>query len=127
MAELLLKHSHGRTIYVDSCGLHNGDLDPFAVEVMREIGIDVSRHQSKTFAELDDSFFDLIVTLSSDVQHRVEEMMRGSAVELELWPISDATAEQGSRDRRLEAYRFVRDSIQSRILARFPASSTAPR
>jgi protein-tyrosine-phosphatase len=127
MAEALLKHFHGQTIYVDSCGLHDGEIDPFAAEVMREIGLDLSRHRSKTFDDLDDGFFDLVVTLSPEAQHRAIEMTRTSAVEIEYWPTADATAEYGSREQRLQAYRSVRDSLRQRILERFPVmGSPAP-
>jgi protein-tyrosine-phosphatase len=120
MAEAWLKHFHGRTIYVDSCGLKDGDIDPFAAEVMREIGLDLSRHESKTFDDLDDGFFDLVITLSPEAQHRAVEMTRDSAVIIEYWQTADATAENGSREQRLSAYRAVRDALRERILARFP-------
>ncbi len=120
MAEALLKHFHGRSIYVDSCGLRDGEIDPFAAEVMREVGLDLSRHQSKTFDDLDDGFFDLVITLSPEAQHRAVEMTRHAAVEIEYWPTADATAEHGSREQRLAAYRAVRDALWAKILERFP-------
>ncbi len=120
MAEASLKHFHGRSIYLDSCGLKDGEIDPFAAEVMREIGIDLSRHQSKTFDDLDDGFFDLVITLSPEAQHRAVEMTRNDAVVLEYWSTADATAEHGSRELRLEAYRTVRDAIRALVLTRFP-------
>jgi protein-tyrosine-phosphatase len=52
MAEAMLKHWHGRHIFVDSVGVREGEIDPFAVAVMDEIGIDLSRHRVKTFDEL---------------------------------------------------------------------------
>jgi protein-tyrosine-phosphatase len=122
MAEALLKHFHGRSIYVDSCGLRDGEIDPFAAEVIREIGLDLSRHRSKTFDDLDDGFFDLVITLSPEAQHRAIEMTRGTAVEIEYWATADATAATGSREQRLEAYRAVRDTIRQKILERFPVS-----
>ena len=125
MAEALLKHYHGRTIYVDSCGLREGELDPFAAEVMREIGLDLSGHVAKTFEDLDDGFFDLVISLSPEAQHRAVEMTRNDAVDLEYWPTADATAEQGAREQRLAAYRAVRDAIRARILERFPLPGAA--
>ncbi len=120
IAEALLKHFHGRAIYVDSCGLKDGEIDPFAAEVMREIGLDLSRHKSKTFDDLDDGFFDLVITLSPEAQHRAVEMTRDSAVTIEYWQTADATAENGSREQRLAAYRAVRDALREQILVRFP-------
>jgi len=87
---------------------------------MREVGLDLSRHQSKTFDDLDDGFFDLVITLSPEAQHRAVEMTRHAAVEIEYWPTADATAEHGSREQRLAAYRAVRDALWAKILERFP-------
>ncbi len=120
MAEAWLKHFHGRRLYVDSCGLRLGEPDPFVTEVMREVGVDISRHKAKTFDDLDDGYFDLIVALAPPAQVRAIEMAKAQAIEVEFWPTTDATAEYGSRERRLEAYRVVRDYLRDRILDHFP-------
>ena len=122
MAEAILKHLHGRRIYVDSVGVRSGALDPFAVEAMEEIGIGLENHRPKTFDDLADSSFDLIVTLSPQAQHRAVEMTRTMACEVEFWHTFDASAVEGSRETRLDAYRQVRDTLMQRILERFPAS-----
>ncbi|KZD12926.1 arsenate-mycothiol transferase ArsC [Oceanibaculum pacificum] len=121
MAEAILKLLFGKKVYVDSVGVRGGDLDPFAVEVMKEIGIDISRHRSKSFDELLDTSFDLVVSLSPEAQHKAVEMTRTMACEVEYWPTLDATAYEGSREARLAAYRQVRDSLMKRIKERFPA------
>ena len=67
MAAGLFRQMFGRSIYVASAGVRKGELDPFAVAVLDEIGVDIARHRPMTFAELDDwegLNFDLIVTLS---------------------------------------------------------------
>jgi protein-tyrosine-phosphatase len=120
MAEAMLKHWHGRHIYVDSVGVREGEIDPFAVAVMDEIGIDLSRHRVKTFDELEDTSFDLVVSLSPEAQHRAVELTRTMACTVEYWPVLDASAVEGSRDERLAAYRAVRDHLRRRILERFP-------
>jgi protein-tyrosine-phosphatase len=120
MAEALLKHLHGSRIYVDSVGVRQGEIDPFAVAVMDEIGIDLSRHRSKTFGDLEDNSFDLVVSLSPEAQHGAVELTRTMACDLEFWPIFDATAVEGSRTEMLAAYRLVRDTLKTRILERFP-------
>lgn len=122
MAEAMLKLLFGKKVYVDSVGVRGGDLDPFAVEVMKEIGIDISRHRSKSFDELLDTSFDLVVSLSPEAQHKAVEMTRTMACEVEYWPTLDATAYEGSREARLAAYRQVRDSLMKRIKERFPAA-----
>ena len=120
MAEAILKHLHGRHIYVDSVGVRDAAVDPFAVSVMDEIGIDISRHRPKTFDELEDTSFDIVVSLSPEAQHSAVELTRTMACEVEFWPIFDATAVEGSREERLAAYRMVRDHLRRRILERFP-------
>ncbi len=119
MAEALLKRLVGTEVYVDSCGARSGEVDGFAVEVMREIGIDIGKHRSKSFDELEDSFFDLVISLSPEAQHRAIEMTRTMACDIEYWPTLDATIVDGNRDARLDAYRQVRDALTARIEARF--------
>ena len=120
MAEALLKHLHGRHIYVDSVGVRAGDVDPFAVAVMDEIGIDISKHRTKTFDDLEDTSFDLVISLSPEAQHSAVELTRTMACDVEFWPTHDPTAVEGSREEMLDAYRLVRDHLRQRILARFP-------
>jgi protein-tyrosine-phosphatase len=122
MAEALLKHLHGRRIYVDSVGVREAEIDPFAVAVMDEIGIDISKHRAKTFDELEDTSFDLVVSLSPEAQHSAVELTRTMSCDVEFWPVQDATAVEGSREEMLEAYRMVRDHLRRRILQRFPLS-----
>jgi protein-tyrosine-phosphatase len=119
MAEGLLKHLLGYRIYVDSAGVRRGEIDPFAVAVMEEIGIDLSRHHAKSFDELADTSYDLIVSLSPEAQHKAVELTRTMACEVEFWPIMDPTWVEGSREARLAAYREVRDELRRRIEARF--------
>ena len=112
----------GRSIYVGSAGVRKGELDPFAVAVMAEVGIDISRHKPVTFEELEDwegLNFDLIVTLSPEAHHRALELTRTSAVDVEYWPTADPTDVEGSREQRLEAYRQVRDQLLQRLRVRF--------
>lgn len=91
---------------------------------MAEIGLDLSRHRSKSFDELEDTSFDMIVTLSPEAHHRALEMTRTMAVEVEYWPTFDPTVVEGSRDTRLTAYRAVRDGLWDRIAAAFPGLPT---
>ena len=122
MAESILKHFHGRRIYVDSVGVRAGEIDGFAVEVLDEIGIDLSRHRSKSFDDLEDEFYDLIITLSPGAQHRAVELTRTMAVEIEFWNTFDPSIVEGSRETLLAAYRQVRDQLLVRIGGRFPLS-----
>ncbi len=126
MAEAMLKHLHGRRIYVDSAGLRSGPVDEFAVAAMEEIGIDISKHRAKTFEQLEDGSFDLIVSLSPEAQHHAVEMTRTMACDVEFWNTFDPSIAEGSRETRLDAYRQVRDLLMRRILTRFPLPG-APR
>lgn len=127
MAEALLKRLHGRRIYVDSVGARIGEADPFVLAVMQEIGLDLSRHRPKAFGDLDDTSYDLVVSLSPEAQHQAVEMTRTMAVEIEYWPTLDPTAVWGAREQRLAAYRELRDALAHRILERFPAAEGGPR
>jgi len=118
----LFAQMFGRAIYVGSAGVRKGELDPFAVAVMEEIGVDISRHKPITFEELDDLEglnFDLIITLAPEAHHRALELTRMSAVDVEYWPTVDPTDAEGSREQRLVAYREVRDQLLNRIRERF--------
>jgi protein-tyrosine-phosphatase len=122
MAAGLFAQMFGRAIYVGSAGARKGELDPFAVAVMAEIGIDISRHKPITFEELDEwegLNFDLIVTLSPEAHHRALELTRTSGVDVEYWPTADPADVEGSREQRLEAYRAVRDQLMQRLRQRF--------
>jgi protein-tyrosine-phosphatase len=120
MAEAMLKHLHGRRIYVDSAGLRTGPVDEFAAAAMEEIGMGISKHRPKTFEQLEDGSFDLIVSLSPEAQHHAVEMTRVMACDVEFWNTFDPSIAEGSREARLDAYRQVRDQLMRRILARFP-------
>ena len=123
MAEAMLKYLHGRQVYVQSCGMRAGELDPFAVRVMDEIGIDISHHAPRAFEELEDACFDLVVSLSPEAQHHAVELTRHNATELEFWPMPDPSLATGSREQTLEAYRDLRDRLMRRIVERFPTEA----
>jgi protein-tyrosine-phosphatase len=126
MAEALARHYFGRSIYVQSAGVRRGELDPFAVTALEEIGIDASRHKPRTLEELEENEglnFDLIVTLSPEAHHKVLDMTRALAADVEYWPMPDPSVVQGSREQKLAAYRDVRDALQKKINARLTPSS----
>jgi protein-tyrosine-phosphatase len=124
MAEAIMKFLHGHQVFIDSVGVRSGEIDGFAVAVMDEIGIDLTRHHSKTFDELEDDYFDLVIPLSPQAQHRAVEMTRVMAVGIEFWNIFDpAIIESENREVKLDAYRKVRDELMKRIKMRFPVIS----
>ncbi len=123
MAEGLMKRLFGVQVFVDSVGLRTGGMnvgaDPFTVAVMDEVGVDLSAHRAKTFDDLEDQSFDLVISLTPQSQHRAVEMARGRATDLEYWATHDPTLVVGSRELMLSAYREVRDSLEARLRARF--------
>lgn len=120
IAEAYLKYLHGSRTYVDSVGVRGLQVDGFAVAVMEEIGLDISRHRAKTFGELEDTNFDIVVSLSPEAQHSAVELTRTMAIEVEFWNTLDPSIIEGARETRLEAYRQVRDQLIARIHQRFP-------
>jgi protein-tyrosine-phosphatase len=127
MAEAILRHLAGRQIYVESAGVRAGEADPFAVAVMDEIGIDISKHTPQAIADLHDSSFDLVVSLSPEAHHQALEMTRTQAIDAEYWPTLDPTAAIGSREQILDSYRAVRNSLFDRIKKRFPLAGGLAR
>jgi protein-tyrosine-phosphatase len=120
MAEALMKYLHGRRVYVQSAGVRPGPIDPFVVAVLDEIGIDVSRHRERSFDDLEDDYFDLVISLSPEAHHRAVELTRTSSCAIEFWPVLDPTLTEGSRETRLDAYRAFRDDLLARLRRRFP-------
>jgi protein-tyrosine-phosphatase len=120
IAEGLLKHLLGNAIYVDSVGVRLGAIDGFAIEVMNEIGIDVSKHKAKTFDHLEDRSFDIIISLSLEAQHKAVETTRGMACDAVFWDTFDPAIIEGNREIRLDAYRQVRDQLLVKIKKSLP-------
>jgi protein-tyrosine-phosphatase len=118
MAEALARYYFGKSVYVQSAGVHKGEADGFMIAALDEIGVDASKHKPRTLDELEEAEglnFDLIISLSPDAHHAALELTRTIAAEVEYWPTPDATLLQGSREQRLDAYRNVRDGLSYRI------------
>jgi len=121
MAAGILRRYHGTRIFVDSVGVRPPrHADGFMIAVMDEIGIDLTRHTPRAFEELEDGYFDVVVSLSPEAQHKAVDLTRTMACDVEFWHTFDPSLIEGSREIRLEAYRQVRDQLEDRILARFP-------
>ncbi|MGB3690802.1 MAG: low molecular weight phosphatase family protein [Jannaschia helgolandensis] len=125
MAEGLMKKMHGQSIYVQSAGVKNDiEIDGFAVAVCAEIGVELSRHRSRSFEEMkqwgdDLEQFDLIVALSPASQRMALELARHAHIDVEYWPIMDPTGLGKGRDQKLASYRLSRDQIRERLKGRF--------
>ncbi len=125
MAEALARATLPKGVYINSAGVRKGDPDPFVGAVLAEVGLAPPTRQPQTLEELEDDFFDLIVTLAPEAHHQALELTRANAVEVVYWPTPDPTATTGTREQILGAYREVREHlarlIESRIAARAKA------
>jgi protein-tyrosine-phosphatase len=122
MAAALAREMLPTALHVRSAGVRKGELDPFAVAAMSEIGINIAGHEPVTFEELEDwsGFdFDLIITLAPEAHHKALQLTHRLAAEVEYWPTADPTVIEGNREQRLDAYRAVRDQLLARLRARF--------
>ena len=119
MAEGIMKNLVGTSMFVDSVGVRKGQPDGFTIAVLDEIGVDLNNHRPKTFEELEDESFDLVISLSPEAQHKAVEMTRTSHCEVEFWHTMDPSIVEGSRDMRLHAYREMRDQLHERLRQRF--------
>ncbi len=120
MAAALLRRRFGSAIGADSCGVYEGYLDPFMVQVMEEWGVDLADHEPKSFSHLTPATFDLVIVLTRDAEENAREFLKDSAVALEFWDTPNPTDEMfGPRDLRIQAYRDCRNFLDKKIAARF--------
>jgi protein-tyrosine-phosphatase len=119
MAAAIMHHHFGHTVYVASAGIAAGDPDPFVGMIMDEIGIDLKKHRPHSFEDLEDSAFDLLITLSPEAKTKADDMSRTMAIEIENWLVADPSQTQGSREQILDSYREVRDDIVRKVKQRF--------
>jgi len=121
MAEAIARSMLPSNTYIRSAGVRAGERDPFVDTVLEEIGLSLGRHLPKTLDELEDDYFDLIITLSPQAHHAALELTRSNSVDVVYWPTMDPTGETGetgSREQILDAYREVRDHISALIESR---------
>lgn len=119
MAEQLARRLLPRSIFVASAGVRAGERDPFVDAVLAEKEMTLGERQPQMLEDLEDSYFDLIVTLSPEAHHAALELTRSLAVNVEYWPTADPTDVRGTRDQILDAYRGVRDRLETQLKARF--------
>jgi len=125
MAEALARDILPPSIFVASAGVRAGERDPFVDAVLAERGLTLGSHQPQTLDDLEDAYFDLIVTLAPEAHHAALELTRSMSVDVEYWPMPDPTTAAGAREHILEAYREVRNRLEDRIRKRFELSAAA--
>ena len=125
MAEALARQMLAPTVFVASAGVRGGERDPFVDAVLAEEGLSIGERHPRTMDDLDDAYFDLIVTLAPEAHHAALEFTRSMAVEVEYWPMPDPTTATGTREQILAAYRDVRERLKARIGRRFLSAEGA--
>lgn len=127
MAEGIMKKLYGTECYIQSVGVKNDlEIDGFAIAVCQELGVELSRHRSRSFDEMEQwgddlSSFDLVLALSPASQRRALDLTQFYHLEVEYWPIIDPTGLGDSRDAQLVNYRQARDQIVEKLTARWGA------
>jgi protein-tyrosine-phosphatase len=123
IAEAIARHYLPKSVYIASAGVRRGERDPFVDVVLDEIGLNLGRHQPHLLDDLEDDYFDLIVTLAPEAHHKALELTRSWPVDVEYWPTPDPTVATGTREQILDAYRGVRDHIGKLVHSRLTARS----
>jgi protein-tyrosine-phosphatase len=125
MAEGIMKQLYGQQTYVQSVGVKNDlEIDGFSIAVCAELGVELSRHRSRSFDEMEDwgddlSSFDLVLALSPASQRRALDLTQFYHLDVEYWPILDPTGLGDNREARLALYRQARDQIKERLIGRW--------
>lgn len=120
-----MKKLYGTGTYVQSAGVTNDmEIDGFSIAVCQEMDVELSRHRSRSFDEMENwgddlGSFDLVIALSPASQRRALDLTRFYHLEVEYWPILDPTGLGESREAKLVSYRQARDQIKERLLDRF--------
>ncbi|MEF0940845.1 arsenate-mycothiol transferase ArsC [Rhizobium sp. BR 362] len=118
MAEAIARGMLPQGTYVASAGVRAGERNPFVDVVLNEIGLSLGRRQPQTLEELEDDFFDVIITLSPEAHHAALELTRANAIDVIYWPTIDPSVAGGTREQILNAYREVRDHLLGMIESR---------
>ena len=125
MAEGIMKKLYGTGTYVQSAGVTNDmEIDGFSIAVCQELDVELARHRSRSFDEMENwgddlGSFDLVIALSPASQRRALELTRYYSLDVEYWPILDPTGLGETRDAKLTSYRQARDQIKDRLIDRF--------
>ncbi|MGQ2909450.1 MAG: arsenate-mycothiol transferase ArsC [Aliihoeflea sp.] len=119
MAEALARNDLPKSVFVASAGVRPGERDPFVEAVLKEAGLNGVAHAPQLLDDLEDSYFDLIVTLAPEAHHAALELTRSMAIDVEYWPTADPSTATGTREQIMSAYREVRDRLKLQIQKRF--------
>ena len=127
-----MKKFYGQGTYVQSVGVKNDmEIDGFSIAVCQELDVELSRHRSRSFDEMEQwgddlSSFDLVVALSPASQRRALDLTRFYHLDVEYWPILDPTGLGETREAKLASYRSARDQIIARLIERWGPAQDGP-
>ena len=124
MAAALLRLEGASGAGVDSAGVYEGGLDPFAEIVMRELGASLESHEPKTLADTDLSGFEAIIALTPEAAMEARRLAPGKTIE--FWDVENPSDAHGGREAIVDAYRRARDDLVARLRARFPEICKKP-
>lgn len=133
MAEGIMKQFYGTDTYVQSVGVKNDlEIDGFSIAVCQELNVELSRHRSRSFDEMEEwgedlSSFDLVLALSPASQRRALELTRFYHIDVEYWPILDPTGLGETREAKIASYRQARDQIIERLRQRWGDPTHIPK
>lgn len=113
MAEGLLRHLSANGVETLSAGTQPSTVNPLAIEAMREIGVDISRHRSKPVGEFEEQRFDTVITVCDRAAEHCPVFP--GAPERIHWGLPDPAALNGTHDEKLAAFRNVRDDLERRL------------
>uniref|UniRef100_UPI0021013601 arsenate-mycothiol transferase ArsC n=1 Tax=Jiella sp. LLJ827 TaxID=2917712 RepID=UPI0021013601 len=123
IAEALAREILPPTVYIASAGVRSGQRDPFVDSVLAERGLSLGERQPQRYEDLEDSYFDLIVTMAPEAHHAALDATGTSSVEVEFWPMPDPSVVTGSREQILDAYRDLLGRIEQRLRQRFSGAA----
>lgn len=117
IAECLAKDIFGDRVFIDSIGIQEEllEINPFAISVMEEAGLNLLNHKPKHFEDLNDTSFDLIICLSAEAEEKMVSLTRGYDIKIELWETDDPSGVKGNRENIMSAFREMRDELKKRI------------
>ena len=127
IAEGLMKKQFGTSIYAQSVGVESDlEIDGFAIAVCKEIDVELSRHQVRSFDDMEKLgehmiAFDVIIALSKASYQKVLQIAPDKKIEIIYWPIIDPVFTSERREEKLAVYRLIRNQLQGLIAEAFIA------
>lgn len=125
MAEGWPRHLAGDRFDVASAGTHPVGLNPGAVEAMREVGVDISRHASKKMDQFLGERFDYVITVCDSAKEACPSFPW--AASMLHWSFDDPAATQGSPEKRRQVFRRVRNEIETQLRSFIASTTTVGR